>query len=191
MSNNEMTEERKSLYQLCKQLGLNVSPNSSVETLTSKLLEYNTSLKSENISLKKQQHDNPIDKKSIDITYSKNIDPANRLVRCIVTCNNPDKATLDGEIITALNGSTTISKFVHFRKPYHVNQIILNALIEKKYTIGQTVKNPKTGFDEVQIDSYPEYSVELLPPLTLDEFNAIKQRQLARQAENHEQGEAY
>ena len=188
MSDNKeinSADERKGLYQLCKDLGISVSPNAGIEILTQKISEYYAQITSENSVLKTKLNKNTKPKiSSENIFYDKNIDQSKRLVRCIVTCNNPDKRDATGEIHTAGNAKNLESRYVAYRIAWHVPQIILNSLKEKKYTLAKQEIDPKTNKVVVKTDSFPEYSIEVLDPLTEEEFNAIKQRQLAQQAEN-------
>lgn len=188
MSDNKeinSADERKGLYQLCKDLGISVSPNAGIEVLTQKISEYYAQITSENSVLKTKLNKNTKPKiSSENIFYDKNIDQGKRLVRCIVTCNNPDKRDATGEIHTAGNAKNLESRYVAYRIAWHVPQIILNSLKEKKYTLAKQEIDPKTNKVIVKTDSFPEYSIEVLDPLTEEEFNAIKQRQLAQQAEN-------
>lgn len=188
MSDNKeinSADERKGLYQLCKDLGISVSPNAGIEVLTQKISEYYAQITSENSVLKTKLNKNTKPKiSSENIFYDKNIDQGKRLVRCIVTCNNPDKRDATGEIHTAGNAKNLESRYIAYRIAWHVPQIILNSLKEKKYTLAKQEIDPKTNKVIVKTDSFPEYSIEVLDPLTEEEFNAIKQRQLAQQAEN-------
>ena len=102
---------------------------------------------------------------------------ATKLVRCIVTCNNKNKISHQGEIFTARNAvMPEISKYVHYGVPYHVPQILLNVIREKKYQMfrieNRNGKKIKVSF------MVPEYNIQLLEDISMDELKAIKQRQL-------------
>lgn len=106
---------------------------------------------------------------------------ANKLVHCIVTCLDPDKSQLQGEIFSAMNASTPeIKKMVVFGTPTHVPQILLNVIKEKKYQA--FVRDPNNRSNRNMSNKtklVPSYNVQILEPLTADEYDAIRKRQLA------------
>jgi hypothetical protein len=104
---------------------------------------------------------------------------AGRLVRCIVTCMNPEKKKWQGEIISVGSAKLgTFKKFVAFNTPdgYHIPQIIFDMMKERKCTVfvdsrdarGQKIKKGKL---------IPEFSIEILPPLTPNELSDLARRQ--------------
>ena len=104
---------------------------------------------------------------------------AMKLVRCIITCNNPNKRNYTGEIFCVRNKSIEmVKKMVPFNVPTHVPQIILN-MIKEKQLQHFTAKKLPNGIESKTVKLVPEYNIDILPPLTADEFNAIRQRQLA------------
>lgn len=107
---------------------------------------------------------------------------ATKLVRIRLSSNNPYKRALKGEIFTARNAVIEeIKKFVPFNVPTHVPQILLNVIKEKQYQSFYSEKNTQ-GMTNSKSRLLPEYNVEILPNLTAEEFNAIKQKQLAEQS---------
>ena len=104
---------------------------------------------------------------------------AMKLVRCIITCNNPNKRSYQGEIFCVRNKSIDmVKKMVPFNVPTHVPQILLN-MIKEKQLQHFTAKRLPNGIESKTVKLVPEYNIEILPPLTSEEFNAIKQKQLA------------
>ena len=104
---------------------------------------------------------------------------ATKLVRCQISCNNKNKSEYRGEIFSVRNALIPEQKkFVPFNVPTHVPTIILNMIKEKRY---QLFKDEKASNGRTVKRSYtvPEYNISILPPLTTEEFNAIKQKQLA------------
>lgn len=104
---------------------------------------------------------------------------AMRLIRCIITSNNKNKTSYQGEIFTARNAFLPeVKKMVPFGVPTHVPKILFNMIKEKLYQQYRSVKHPN---GMVTKTSYltPEYNIQLLDPLTTDEFEAIKKKQLA------------
>lgn len=103
---------------------------------------------------------------------------ANKLVRCIITCNNKNKAEYAGEIFTVQNAKLPeIKKFIPFGEITHVPQMMLNMIMERKYQMFKTKR--ENGVPKTTSHLIPEYVVDILPPITKDELEAIKQKQLA------------
>lgn len=103
---------------------------------------------------------------------------AMRLIRCIVTCNNKNKTSYTGEIFCARNAIVPeVKKFIPFGVPTHIPQILFNMIKEKQY---QQFKTKKVNGNTVK-ESFmvAEYNIQLLDPISAEEFNAIKQKQLA------------
>lgn len=104
---------------------------------------------------------------------------ANRLVRVRVTCMNPNKKNWMGEILSVGSAKMgTIKKFVPFNaeEPYHVPYAIYQLLKERQCRIGTTVKLPN-GQEVNRYKLINEFAVEVMPPLTQDELEKLKQRQ--------------
>lgn len=108
---------------------------------------------------------------------------AEKLTRIRVTCMNPQKAGMDGEIIVAGNRVIgTHKKFVPYGEKgaagWHVTQPILKALKRKKYLQIRTKTNQRGQID-YETRWVPEYAVEILPPLTKAEMDRLGSAQLA------------
>lgn len=101
-----------------------------------------------------------------------------RLVRCTITCNNKNKTALQGEIFCASNSQIAeIKKYVPFGVITHVPQILFNLIKEKMY---QNFRDEKiNGVKVTHSAMVPEYSIQILDPITLAELEAIKRKQLA------------
>lgn len=103
---------------------------------------------------------------------------AMRLIRCIVTCNNKNKTSYTGEIFCARNAIVPeVKKFIPFGVPTHIPQILFNMIKEKQY---QQFKTKKVNGNNIK-ESFmvAEYNIQLLDAISAEEFNAIKQKQLA------------
>lgn len=108
---------------------------------------------------------------------------AMKLVRCVINCNNPNKRDYTGDIFFARNKDIPgVKKMVPFGVPTHVPQILLNVIKEKQLQQFVTKRLPN-GLQTKTTRLVPEYNVKELKPLTTEEFNAIRQRQLAEGAE--------
>lgn len=104
---------------------------------------------------------------------------ANRLVRVRITCMNPAKRELDGEIFTIGNGIVgTFRKFVPFNVEdgWHVPHIILEQIQERQCQIFVPVKDARGNVTRAG-KLIREFAVEILPELTHEELAALAQRQ--------------
>lgn len=104
---------------------------------------------------------------------------AHKLVRVIVSCRNPEKTEYEGETFTASNslvGSTT--KYVPFNNEegWHVPQIILNVIRERKCQVF-TWKKTAQGNRIKSGKQISEFNITELPPLTGEEIQELKERQ--------------
>lgn len=108
------------------------------------------------------------------------IKEATRLVRVRITCLNPNKRDWPGEIFTISNSFVgTHRKFVPFNnsEPYHIPNIILQAIQERQCQIFVNGVDSR-GQKAKQARLVKEFGVEVLPPLTIEELQELKQRQL-------------
>ena len=103
---------------------------------------------------------------------------AKKLVRVIINCNNKNKAGYTGDIFSAHNAYVSETKFIPFGTPTHITQIMFNTLKEKKCQQFKKVKLPN-GQEITRPYVIDEFNIEILPPLTKDELEAIKKKQLA------------
>ena len=102
-----------------------------------------------------------------------------RLVRVRVTCMNPIKGNMSGDIFSAGNSEIgMIKKYVPFNaeQGWHIPQIILTMLQSKRFMTHYTTKI--NGKELKRNKLVPEYSIEILPPLTAKELDDLRQRQL-------------
>lgn len=105
-------------------------------------------------------------------------DEALALVRVRVTCMNPNKKELEGEIFCTGNSKLgTVKKFVPYEVEWHVPAIILQMIKRRQYQTFVTKKTPNGG--KVKVGKLVrEFAVEELPPLSEKELQELKQRQL-------------
>ena len=102
-----------------------------------------------------------------------------KLVRCMITCNNKNKTSYKGEIFAARNAVINeVKKFIPFGRPTHVPQILLNVIKEKQYQtfVEETLPN---GMKVNKPHLINEYNIQILDPISKDELEAIKRKQLA------------
>lgn len=104
---------------------------------------------------------------------------ANKLIRVRISCFNPNKRDWQGEIFTVSNSLVgTHKKYVPFNTPegFHVPQIIYQAIKERMCQIFVTGTDEK-GNRTKRATQIPEFSVEVLPPLTKEELEELGRRQ--------------
>lgn len=95
-----------------------------------------------------------------------------KLVRCIITSMDKDKADLSGEIISCGNSMTgMIKKFIPFGKEWHVPVVLLETLKDKKMLMTRDRRTDKGTVKEHYEVS--QYNVQILPDLTQEELNRL------------------
>ena len=111
---------------------------------------------------------------------------ATKLVRVKISTNNLNKRNWKGEIFTVRNALLPeIKKFVPYNVATHVPQMMLNAIKEKQLQTFYEEKDDK-GRAHKRPRLINEYNIEILPPLTSKELEAIKQKQLAENSGSEE-----
>jgi hypothetical protein len=111
-----------------------------------------------------------------------------RLVRVRVTNMNPLKSGVPGDIFSVGNSEIGfIKKFVPYNcaTGYHIPQIILDHLRERQYMTHYDVKIGNKTVTKNKL--VPEMAIEVLPPLTAEEFQELKQRQLMAAGKSSDQ----
>ncbi len=105
------------------------------------------------------------------------------LVRVRISCLNPAKAQIKGEIITVANRYLgTVRKFVPFGEAtdngYHIPRVLLNELKSRKFNSISTKKGPNGQLLPVQ-RLVPEFAIEELEQLSLGELDKLAAAQMA------------
>lgn len=106
-----------------------------------------------------------------------------RLVRLRITCLNPAKKDVPGEIYTLANEYLgTVRKYVPFGEVtedgYHVPWCIYQMMAEKQFLNLRTRKLPN-GQERVEQSWAKEFALEVLPPLTKAELDRLATAQAA------------
>lgn len=102
-----------------------------------------------------------------------------KLIRCRVTCMNPNKKNWTGEIISVGSAKVgTQKKFIPYNtnEPYHIPKIIFDYMKERQCRVGVSTRLPN-GQESTSYKLINEFSLEVLPPLTPAELKDLKQRQ--------------
>ena len=97
-----------------------------------------------------------------------------KLIRVQITPLDTNKATnYDCDFFTAGNSVVgNVTRNIPFGRPWHVEQILVNAIKEKTYQQFSTKKNAQ-GADVVAKRNVPAYSVVELPALTTQELKDL------------------
>ena len=110
---------------------------------------------------------------------------AGRLVRATVVCRNPAKVSYPGDVFDI--GNSIIGshrKLVPFNVPYHIPKIILEHLQELQCQIYQPITI--NGIETSKPVTIQEYSVTVLPPLTVYEMAELAEAQKAHAHEEEQ-----
>lgn len=173
----EQKQERALLRERLMKMGINSSPNASIETLKKKYteaLEGKTSEPEEKEDTSKTESPEQIRQR----LYKDNM----RLVRCRIVNLNPQKRDLHGEIYTVANDILgKVSKYVPWDEAgesYHLPYCIYKNLIKRKFLQIKTRKT-REGRDIIEQQWVPEFNIEILPPLTKDELSELAAQQRA------------
>jgi hypothetical protein len=197
-TDNEVSDEFTLLKQRAKLMGLKVSPNIGLETLRAKLaaaLAADEAPAAEEEELEEEAPEMPdvppmiaqekrpkLNETPNDIRQRLRRDKL-KLVRIRVTCLNPGKKDLPGEIFTLANKYIgTIRKYVPFgdqtENGYHVPYCIYEMMKSRKFLHIRTAKAKYNGVD-VQTSYVPEFAIEILTALTAKDLKELAIRQSA------------
>lgn len=109
---------------------------------------------------------------------------AGSLVRVRVVCMNPNKKDWEGEIFSVGSAKLgTFKKFVPFNAEdgWHIPAIMVDMIKERKCSVFHTIRGPK-GDKVRKAKLVPEFSVEIMAPLTKDELKDLAQKQAMSQS---------
>lgn len=166
--------ELDSLKARADMLGIKYHPSISVDTLRERV----------NAVLQGQADNASRPKSETEADYmSRKQNEAKALVRVRIHCNDPAKKEWPGEVITASNSFVSMKKYIPYNQdePYHIPQIILNTLRDKRVQVF-TTKKGKMGIPIRESKSIAAYNIEILPPLTEEEMKSLAAAQQARRA---------
>ena len=107
-----------------------------------------------------------------------------RLVRVRITCLDPKKKDLPGEILTVANEYLgTVRKFIPFGEVtddgYHIPYCLYKMLDARKFLNIRTFKDRRTGTVRVESGYVKEFALEILDPLTPAELAKLANAQKA------------
>ena len=181
----DVKQEREALKARCQLLGIQTQGNQSNETLRALIRA-----KQEEMDAAARQANPAAFDEAVETSEGRTPSlreylktEALKLVRVRISCMNPQLAKMGSVIITAGNEYIgTVRKVVFFGEKtengYHIPQIILNVLQRRKFQQVVEERNHK-GHLVPRARWMKEFNIEILPPLTQKELNALKDRQLA------------
>jgi hypothetical protein len=181
----DVKQEREALKARCQLLGIQTQGNQSNETLRALIRAKQDEMDAAARQANPAAFDEAVETSEVRTPslreYLKT--EALKLVRVRISCMNPQLAKMGSVIITTGNEYTgTVRKVVFFGEKtengYHIPQIILNVLQRRKFQQVVEERNHK-GHLVPRARWMKEFNIEILPPLTQKELNALKDRQLA------------
>lgn len=100
------------------------------------------------------------------------------LVRVRVSCMDPQKKNLKGELICVSNRNFgTVQRFIPFNREWHIEKVLYDVLIDKEYMVFDREKTGRAGIEVVTPRNVPAFNIQVLPPLTKGELKDLAQRQ--------------
>lgn len=100
------------------------------------------------------------------------------LVRVRVSCMDPAKKKLKGELLCVSNRNFgTIQRFIPFNREWHIEKVLYDLLVEKEYMVFDREKTGRAGIEVVDPRNVPAFNIQVLPPLTKGELKDLAQRQ--------------
>lgn len=168
-------DEMTVLKTRARQLGITFSNNISLEKLREKV-----AAKLEPVT---EETDEPAEETPAQLReriYREQM----RLVRIRITCLDPKKADVPGEIITVANSILgAVRRYVPFGEAtdegWHVPYIIYQFLKNREFLSIRTRRDPRTGTNYVEQAMVREFAIEVLPQLTEAELKQLAAQQAA------------
>lgn len=178
----EVMNELDTLKARADMLGIKYHPNIKLESLRHKV-----NAKLEGVIVVDEEEEmeevKPMNKMAV---RKEARDKALKLVRIRLSCMDPAKNQLQGEIITVSNNVVgDVKKYIpyntdFYENGYHVPNIIYKYLLNRKYSSFREVKTAHGPV--IQSSLANAYSIEVLPQLTEKELQALARQQAAAKA---------
>lgn len=176
-----MNEELEALKRKADTLGVTYSPNIGAETLRARI---NEKLSPETVAPVADTA--PVTDGEAIVKTQAQVNrelrkEATRMIRCRITCMNPAKQDVPGEIIAICNNAIGVVKhFVPFGEVtdngWHIPKIIYDELVTRKCTVMRPKRDGK-GLNSHEPVHIREFAIEVMEPLTEQELKELAQRQ--------------
>ena len=186
----ETLDELALLKERARTLGIPIAGNIGIETLRQRVADKINGTSHAETELQKEQayqaaEDKPKTRAQLDQEIRDRMKLEEMvLIRCRIYNLNPSKSDLQGEIVAVANRYLgTVRKFIPFGEAtdngYHLPRCLLTELQSRKFQAIRT----KTVNGQIQVDTrlVPEYNIEILPALTVEELNDLATKQAAAQ----------
>lgn len=172
--------ELKALKQRADMIGVKYSPNIGLETLRERV---NAKLGGSDSADTEEVAGTPAETKAQ--RFARLRKDAIKLHRVEIICHNSHKKEWEGEVFTVSNNVIgTVKRYVPFGVVWHVEDILLKLLEQKKYQNFYWYKDPKTGQKIRKGRLENEFTVVRKTQLTEKELAELKAKQeLAKAAE--------
>ena len=198
MSDTETTsediqvDELALLKQRADTLGITYSPRIGIDALKDKIERALSDEGKEDGAAEEDASDaakvdgvRPMSKAEREAKLRKEIhDEEMKLVRVRIVNLNPAKKDLRGEFLAVANKYLGIvKKYIPYdaasEAGYHVENVLLKQLKERKFNQVKTWRDKRTGKMVIDQKEVPEFAIEILPPLTEEELRDLANVQAA------------
>lgn len=182
-------DELTVLKKRATQMGITFGPNTGIDTLKAKISAAMAGTSATTQAIEELENSVKANKADPDAHLSPRQllakartearKDALKLVRVNVSCMNPNKKHLEGDIFTVSNSVVgTVTKYIKFdtEDGWHIPNILLTVLREKQF---QTfvVKKLENGNKTNVGKLVKEYSIDVLDPLTPEQLEELARRQ--------------
>ena len=183
IGDNELPDEMTVLKQRATLLGIQFSNNIGLETLRKKIEDKMAPKEEAGEQLNPLVGSDPQPTKRRTLRQKLH-DEQMKLVRVRITCMDPKKKDLPGEVLTVANEHLgTVKKFVPYGEQtdggYHIPYCIYRMMEKRKFLNIRIVKDRRTGVERVDSNWVKEFSIEVLPQLTPAQIQDLKTAQIA------------
>lgn len=191
----QMPDELTMLKQRATLMGIKFSNNIGVESLKARIQEQlNGEAKDQESNEEVQDEDAPVvetspipepTKKETQAEFRARLrKDAKKLVRIRITCLDPKKANLPGEILTVANEYIgTVRRYVPYGEKtdngWHVEQVLYDFLKGRKFLQIKQIKGQNGKPDTQTWEWVREFAIEVLDPLTPAELAKLRATQAA------------
>ncbi len=174
--NGDDPEYRKELLARAQLMGLTIHPNAKNDTIAAKIAAALADKPDPETGKQETAPKPDVVADAEPEPKAKEIHPAKRLHRVLVSCNDPQKADQTGDILSVSNGDVgNIRFYVHFNKPWHVPHIVLETMKESKLFLHSSRKDGR----EIITREVPRYNIQYLDPLNDKQRERIAAKQAA------------